>query len=1192
MVPRLMRVRRIFGALVIGLLSVAYALGPPQVAARSRHRGGQGHHGAPSTSHHGGPIYRDRTYTFAERAADLVARMSLREKAAEMVSGDAPPIGRLGIKRYSWWSEAAHGVEGLQESPGAIYDIWNATVYPTDMALGSSWDPGLMYQEATAIGDEAREIAPDQSRDLDFFSPTVNLSRDPRWGRNDETFSEDPFLTAEMASQYVDGLQGQDQQGHLLPQGGGYLKAIATLKHYAANNDEQDRFTGSSNVDESTLREYYTAQFAQIISQSHPGAMMSALNAVNGTPASANVQLTDTFARRTFGFGGYFTSDCDSVDDIVRGHHWQAPGYGRPVNDTEAHAIADATGEDLNCNLYYTPHDYRTLLPAAASEGIHTPNGTFSANDMDVSLERLFTARMETGEFDNVNKQPWVRQARLQLNGAHWRDSPTNGAITETPSRLALAHEAADKAQVLLKNAVIRRRDASVGPLLPLQIPTSGPFKVAVVGHEGDRYPLWLGGYASQQGDAGVGNEVSAYSGVKAAIQAINPGAQVDFIDGFQSGDLANTLNQVNASALTALSGYNDVVVDVATDWTTSGEGQDRPDLALPGAQTQLIGDVMQQNPNTILAMQTGGAVDISGVEPSIPAIVWSSFGGLREGDGLADVLVGKYDPSGHLPFSWYANQSELPAISDYRIRPGAGTQGRTYMYFRGPVSFPFGYGLSYTTFGTSALGLDSTHVTADGTIRATATVTNRGSRAGEDLVQLYVVSPGGGPVKRLEAFQQVYLNPGQSATVPLTVPVARLAFWEAGHWVVRDGLYRLELANSAAPGDVLASRSVYVRGRLTPVPSVVTASPEMAGDAGRGIRQRLLFPVGTVVEPRLTVSMNDAALYGDAVGRGLPAGARVSYSSDNPAVVSVTGGTLRTVANGVATVTASVTYHHVTASGQFVVRALSELSGITVSGGRLGKIALPGFQPDTYAYGVTVPLGAGAPRLSATSGDSRARIGIAQAARVPGRARVTVTGPDGISQTYSVYFARLPRSFAGRIGRQWKWVRRDPLTEHVFGGSVQIALQPGALTYDSARNVLVEPALGDWTITSRVSLPALSGSDQQAGILAYQDDHNYLELALGSGHQLALTTTDNLSGKTVSQVLATYPIAGTAVWLRMVKNGPHYSTYFARDGVHYVPIYNVGAALEDVKVGLFAFGSGGGTASFGFFDVRSRSLH
>src|SRR4051812_19641854 len=191
------------------------------------------------------PIYQDPSYSFSERAADLVSRMTLAEKASQMVSSQARAIPRLGIPAYGWWNEALHGVSRLQTNPsGNATTLTNTTSYPIDLALGSSWDPDLMYREASAISDEAREVVPDNVRDLDFYSPTINLARDPRWGRNDETFSEAPFLTAAIASQFVNGMEGKDQQGRLLPEGGGYPKAITTLKHFAANNSEVNRRTG------------------------------------------------------------------------------------------------------------------------------------------------------------------------------------------------------------------------------------------------------------------------------------------------------------------------------------------------------------------------------------------------------------------------------------------------------------------------------------------------------------------------------------------------------------------------------------------------------------------------------------------------------------------------------------------------------------------------------------------------------------------------------------------------------------------------------------------------------------------------------------------------------------------------------------------------------------------------------------
>jgi beta-glucosidase len=1220
MVARCMSWKRLgVGSIATGL-GLLLALGAPLVGARPSNHGSP-----PPPRHRGGPIYRDPTYTPAERAADLVARMTLAEKAAETDAGYSPPIPRLHIKRYGWWNEAAHGLAKQQIVPGSTTltpgnttTLENTTSYPDNLALGSTWDPSLIYQDASAISDEARELAPEQSLDLDFFAPTINLSRDPRWGRNDETFSEDPLLTAALAAQWVDGFEGKNQHGQLLPQGGGYLKAIATLKHYAANNNDAVRETASSNFDEATLREYYAAPFLRTIAQSQPGAVMSAFNSVNGVPASADVHLMQTLARQTYGFNGYFTSDCDGINGIVSGHQWRPSGYSRPLNATEARAFANAAGEDLNCNVFFLPFDYGNLLPAASSEGIRTQTDIYNTGDLDESLLHLFTARMETGEFDRVNSEPWVTRARAALRGVSWTNDDSNNAVTETPQRLALAQHVGDGAVVLLKNQPIRHSDGSIGPVLPIHVPTSGPFKVAVIGHLGARLRLWLGDYPSDQGVPGVANEVSPYQGIKSAIQAIDPSAQVDFYEGFTSGDAANTLTNIDPNAVAAAANYNYVIVDAATDWSTTGEGFDRTTLDLPGAQAQLIQEVEARNPNTIVAMQTAGDVNVSSFQGLVPAIVWSGFDGQREGASLADVLLGKYDPSGHLPFTWYQSQAELPPISDYRIKPGAGTPGRTYMYFGGPVSYPFGYGLSYTTFKDSDLRVSRAHLSADDTENVTVNVTNTGASAGENLVQLYVSTPGvkGAPRERLEGFRQVYLTPGETRPVTLAVKIGDLAFWHGQRFAVQDGTYGIEIASSAAPQDVQLRRSVYVHGVLTPRPSVVTASPQMPADGARGIQQRVMFPENTAVEPHLTVSMTDGSLYGyihKGASKRLPRGARISFTSDNPAVVTVSGNKLQTLANGVATVTASVTYNRATASGQFVVRVLSELDGIALKlrplhQSRHGKkksgpvtTPLPGFEPDRYSYDVIVPAGQRAPRIQATTPDRHAMVHVRQAAAVPGSGRVTITGPDNITHAYSVYFARPATSFSGVVGHQWRWINEDPAAAHIAGKSLSLDSQPGELGNGSARNVLVQPALGDWTIDSRLTFSAPPNAvGQAAGILAYQDNGDFLKLDWefdSGGPQLVETTTDSLSGTAVSQILASVPTAGrlrNTVWLRMVKQGPRFATYYSADGVHFAPIYDAGASLADIKVGLFAVGSGP-TVSFGYFHVRNAgpvSLH
>jgi beta-glucosidase len=1162
------------------------------------------------------PIYLDRAYSFAERAADLVSRMTLAEKASQMDSSKAPAIPRLGVQAYGWWNEALHGVARVQlPASGNPTILHNTTSYPIDLSLGSSWDPSLMYREASSISDEAREVVPQNSLNLDFYSPTVNLSRDPRWGRNDETFSEDPLLTAAIASQYVNGMQGQDQQGQLLPQGGGYLKTITTIKHFAANNSEFNRLTGSSNMDERTLREYYTAQFKQIIQQSHPGSIMSAYNEVNGTPSAADVHLIDTLARQTFGFTGYFTSDCDAIYEIVAGHHWQPPGYGRPVNNTERNAFANAAGEDLECNAGYADtFNYGNSVPTAVGQSIKTPTDTYNVNDADTSLERLFTARMELGEFDDVGSEPWVKAARAQLAPGTWTADDSNNAVTETPARLQLAREVADRTLVLLKNSDETRRDGTVGKVLPLHVPSSGPFRVAVIGYLANPASMFLGDYSSIQGPPGVANEVSPYAGIKSAIQAIDPDAQVDFYNGFTgtgAATTAATLTNIDPAAVNAAANYNDVIVYAGTDDSTGTEGVDRTNLDLPGAQAQLIQEVAAKNPNTVALMETLGAVDVGRFESSVPAMIWSSYNGQRKGDALADVLLGKYDPSAHLPFTWYENDSELPPINDYNIRPTATTPGRTYMYFSGPVSYPFGYGLSYTSFKDSNLQVDQPQLNANDTFHVSVDVTNTGTAAGEDLVQLYISTPNAPaalqrPIKRLEGFQQVELAPGQTKTVTLTVKVPNLAFFSdaLNRYQVDDGRYGIQIGSSAA--DVLLQRFVTVSGALTPVPSVLTAQPTMPGDAARGIQQRVMFPEEVVVEPNLTVSMNDESLYGQisaGQSKPFPAGMSFTFTSDHPDVVNVApDGTIRTISNGVATITATATYRGVSSSTQFVIRVLSELDRLAVNG-----VSLPGFHPDTDRYDVIVPDGAGVPQISASTPDSTASVNVAQATTVPGTATVTETGPDGIATTYNVYFAHQARSddFNGTtVGPQWTWIRQDPSTEHVGSGSLVITPEPGELagTTNTARNILVQPALGDWTIESKLTFSTPPHADtQQAGIIAYQDDDNYLKLGweYSSGvAQLAETTEDSLSGTPVTQILTTIPTAGllsNTVWLRMAKIGPRYTTYDSTDGVHFVPIYNVGASLSNVKVGLFAF-SGADTTNdlnvvFDYFRVQNSGV-
>jgi beta-glucosidase len=1213
--------RTLLVAAMAGLF-IALGVAMPADSAVKRH--------AAVNSSAGTPIYLNRSYSFAERAADLVSRMTLAQKASQMDSSYAPAIPSLGVPQWGWWNEALHGVarEQLLNNANAT-TLTNTTSYPDDQSLGSTWDPKLIYNVASAISDEAREVVTNNTENLDFYSPTMNLERDPRWGRTDETYGEDPFLVSTEVSQFVDGLQGETEQGQLLPGSDGYHKTIATIKHFAANNSEVNRLTGSSDMDQRTLHEYYTKAFGDVVAQAHPGSVMSAYNEVNGTPAPADEYLNDTLLRETFGFNGYMTSDCDAIFEITNGHHWQPPGWSRPVNDTERHALAMASGEDLDCQEgFHDNFNYANSLPTAAGQGIPTASDTFNANDIDTSLTRLFTARMETGEFDPPQDVPWVTKARASVPQGTWTNSDANNAVTETPARLALARTAADESLVLLKNAT-GNANGSTGTLLPLKVPTSGSYKVAVVGTLAHPAPasLYLGDYASIQGTAGQANDVDAYTGIKNAVQAVNPGASVDFIRGYTgTGNTTPTCcSTIDPAALTAIQngGYNAVVVVAGTDGSSASptcvgcgtESSDRTAITLPGAQSSLINQVAAVNPNTIVYMQTLGPMDISSFEPNVSAIVWSSYNAQRQGQALADVLLGDYNPSGRLPATWFRSLSQIPEpITDYGIRPDGTNPGRTYMYYNGsdgPVQYPFGYGLSYTNFSFSHLQLDRTQLNANDTLHLSADVTNTGDIAGSEVAQLYVGQPDAPaslqrPIKRLEGFERVSLDPGQTQLVTFTVKVPELAFFDqnAGRWSVDDGRYSIQVGSSSADSDLPLQGDVSVSGSLTPKLNVLSAKPVMQGDPARGIQQRVMFPEHVTVLPQLTAAMSDDTLYGyikAGSSRRFPSGMQVSYRSDHPDVASVgSDGTITTGANGVATITATATYQGETKTTSFVLRVLSQLGAIKVDGA-----PLLGFHPDTLGYDVIVGPGDRAPRLSATTPDRSAKVAITQPTAVPGTGTIAITGPDDVTTTYTVYFAHraLGDSFNGSdVGPQWTWIRQDPANEHVAGGSLTITPETGDLagTTNTARNILVQPALGDWIMQTKLTLnSAPHAATQQAGVIAYQDDDNYLkfdwEFSSGAA-RLSETTEDSLSGAPVTQVLTTLPTAGLVngdtVWLRMVKNGPRYTTYYSTDGTNFVQLYNVGASLSDVKVGLFSFNGAGTssdlTAAFDDFEVTN----
>src|SRR5882762_7587894 len=372
------------------------------------------------------PIYLDTHYSFGERAADLVSRMTLPEKAAQLSTNSAPAIPRLDVQQYTYWNEGQHGINtlGANQNNNGNGGAPKATSFPTNFASSMSWDPSLVYQETTAISDEIRgfvdkslfgtgqnNLGPSASDygDLTFWAPTVNLDRDPLWGRTDEAFGEDPYLVGQMAGAFVNGYQGNSPTGQPMTP---YLKVAATAKHYAMNNVEANRLSGDSVTTEADLHQYYLKQFQGLVENDHVSGIMTSYNAINGTPGAVNTYTVNQLAQRTFGFDGYTTSDCDAVnsawDEPPGGHAWAAPGWtssqkgGQVIwtNNTTGATIAAAAGAEayaLRAGTQLVCTGDEATLPniqAAIDAGL------LSEGVLDTDLVRLFTMRMATGEFD------------------------------------------------------------------------------------------------------------------------------------------------------------------------------------------------------------------------------------------------------------------------------------------------------------------------------------------------------------------------------------------------------------------------------------------------------------------------------------------------------------------------------------------------------------------------------------------------------------------------------------------------------------------------------------------------------------------------------------------------------------------------------------------------------------------------
>lgn len=842
------------------------------------------------------PDYLDPGLPIERRVDDLVSRMTLEEKVGQM-KDQAPAIERLGVPEYNWWNEALHGVAraGL------------ATSFPQAIGFAATWNDTLVFRMATAISDEARAKHHEFARrgrrlryqGLTLWSPNINIFRDPRWGRGQETYGEDPFLTGSLAVQFIRGLQGDDPR---------WLKTVATVKHFAVHSGpEPERHVFDAVVGERDLRETYLPHFERGVREGGAYSLMCAYNRVGGLAACASEPLLQGILRDEWKFDGFVVSDCWAIDDIYLNHKLVA-------TPEEAAALAVRSGTDLDCGSRVFPSLVNAVRQGLISEG-----------EIDAAVRRLFLGRFRLGMFDPPER---VRWARIPYS------------VVDQPAHRELARQVARESMVLLKNDGVLplRKDlgtlAVIGPnadqwmtmlgnyngvpsdvVTPLrgirQAVSPSTRVVYARGAElADGFPFYETVPASAFGAAGLRAEYFGSGAMEGAplFTATDSTLDADWhdrapradmndedfgvrwtgtlrpprtgtyrlgtiattkfelfvddslvlrsqynyrdelgdprivstepirleagrayrlrVDAHESyGDAAIQLiwdapheaGALQAEALDAARRADAVVMFLGLTPRLEGEemrvevegfrGGDRTSIDLPATQQRLLERVVALGKPTVLVLLNGSALAVNWADQHVPAILEAWYPG-QAGDAIADVLFGDYNPAGRLPVTFYRGVNDLPPFEDYAMA------GRTYRFFRGDPLYPFGHGLSYTTFRYAGLRTSAPSLAASDTVEVSVDVTNTGPRAGDEVVQLYVSFPNSAvdrPLRELRGYARVALRPGETRTVRLALPAYALRYWDADadRWVLEPRPVRLHVGASSA--DIRAEQALGV---------------------------------------------------------------------------------------------------------------------------------------------------------------------------------------------------------------------------------------------------------------------------------------------------------------------------------------------------------------------------------------------
>jgi len=684
------------------------------------------------------PIFRTTSASIDVRAKDLLKTLTLQEKIS-LLGYNSPAIERLQIPSYNWWNEGLHGVARAGE----------ATVFPQAIALAATFDTKLALKEADAISTEARAKHNMASKKqnysqylgINFWTPNINIFRDPRWGRGQETYGEDPFLTATIASAFIKGLQGTDTV---------HYKVAATAKHFAVHSGPESlRHSFNAVVDEKDLRETYLPAFKTLV-DNNVASVMCGYNRLNSEPCCTSQTLLRKILTNEWGFHGQIVTDCWALDDIWL-RHKTIP------TRVEVAAEAIKAGINLDCS---------PILQQDALLAIE--NKLITEADIDKAILPTLRTQLKMGLYDDPCESPYTTYGIDSINNAY---------------HTQLALEVALKSMVLIKN----------NGILPLN--KDNIRSMVVAGENAASISALVGNYHGMSS-----NMVTFAEGI---VGEAGPGIAVQYDFGCSYADTSHfggIWASESADASVVVLGLNPLLEGEEGDAFLSNAGGDKKDLSIPYSHLLFLKKMRAAHKKPIIAVLTSGsAIDIAAIEPYADAIILAWYPGEQGGKALANLIFGKNSPSGRLPITFYQSVNDLPKFEDYSM------QNRTYRYFKGQVAYPFGFGLSYTTFDYQWNKQPFNKYKAGDTIELTVKISNTGNYNSDEVIQAYIQYPNleRMPIRELKAFDRVNLKAGETKTVNLKVNVSDLKKWDLSknQWKLYNGTYQIQISrNSETP--------------------------------------------------------------------------------------------------------------------------------------------------------------------------------------------------------------------------------------------------------------------------------------------------------------------------------------------------------------------------------------------------------